>query len=467
MATPLDVEFLKLAVQHAVFDRTTAEKLLEIIDIAGKRGQALSAAQAAINLGFLDAKRADAISAMARTSTGTSVTHGQEDAEGAFALEGFRLDKKLGRGACGASYEATRLADQASVVLKVLTRKFAKHPRTLAAVLDEARRAKGFEHENVVALRDVVSVSGRDVLVFDRVRGRSLTEELRAGPLPTLRATEVAIAVAKGLVAAHARGLAHGDVRPAKILADAQGGVRLADFGMAHASCLASGFGQAGVPYGHPEYLAPEVVQERSPRPTPLTDVYALGVTLYELCCARVPHRGFTHRETLRRHFEAPLPPPPEEVHLSSALADVILRLTAKDPKRRPADMKVALHGLEEYRRARLAGHTSDGVNEPAKPAPAEQAISADDWGKQSAVEGEHSAAWSAQAIESAERVGPAEFTGEPEDASDEPRVPLPVTKGSEGPVAKDRKTRKGCGLLVLLLLALAVLTVGIGPSIP
>ncbi len=415
MATPVDLEFLKLAVKGAVFDRATAEKCLEIIDIAGKRGQAISAAQVAINLGFLDARSADQLAAKARLAGGTAA---QEEGEGAFALDGFLLEKKLGRGPCGATYDARRLDDGAHLVLKVLTRKFARHPRTLAAVLDEARRAKGFEHEHAVALRDVINVSGRDVLAFDRVRGRSLAAELEAsGPLKTLRATDVAIALAKALVAAHERGLAHGDVRPAKVLIDKEG-VRLADFGLARAAGLAAGYGQSGVPFGHPEYLAPEVVQERMPRPTPRTDVYALGITLYELCCGHVPHRGSTHRETLRRHLETPLPPPPEAVHVSTALAEVILRLTAKDPKRRPTDMKVALHGLEEYRRARLAGHTSDSIGEDQKEAA--KAISKDDWGRQSAVEGEAAGGWSAQAIESAERVGP-DLAAEGDEESFEP----------------------------------------------
>lgn len=429
MATPLDLEFLKLAVQNAVFDRPTAEKCLEIIDLGQRRGQALSAAQVAINLGFLDAKMADALSAMARSSQGGTKT--ADEGEGAFAIEGFELRTKLGRGPCGATYEAKRLSDGETVAVKVLTRKFGKHPRTLKAILDEASAARGFEATGVVALRDVIEASGRHVLVFDRFRGKPLKDLLaKEGKLETLRATEIVMQIARSLVAAHGRGLCHGDIRPAKIL-HSDGRVALADFGLAHAACLASGLGQMGLPFGHPEYLAPEVVQERQPRPTARTDIYALGILLYELCCGKVPYKGPDHKATLRLHLAAPLPPPPEGVHISTALARVILSLSSKDPGRRPKDARAALELLEGYKKARFAGLTSDAELPDAKAIEdAANDISKDDWGRESVDAGEHSDEWTADKIDSAERVGPAEFTPEAfEEESFEPGR-QPAVKG-------------------------------------
>ncbi len=413
MATPFDLEFLKLAIQNGVFDRPTAEKCLEIVDLGTKRGQALSAPQVAINLAFLEPRMADAISAMVRASqTGTQPN---EEGEGAFAIDGFELRSKLGRGPCGATYDARHIASGQTVALKVLTRKFARHPRTFQAILNELRPARGFDQATAVALRDVLEASGRSVLVYDRVSGRPLHELLAPGPLDTLRSTDVAIELARCLAAAHARGLVHGDIRPAKVLVEAAGPVRLADFGLAHAACLAAGFGQVGIPFGHPEYLAPEVVQERLPRPTPATDVYALGILLYELCCGRPPHRGPTHRDTLRLHLVAALPPPPANVHISSALAALIILLTTKDPRRRPRDMRAALDALEAYKKARTSGKTSD---------PAEEVISNDDWGRASAGGSSHSDDWNAEKIEKAEPVGPEDFApGEAEDESYLPGV--------------------------------------------
>jgi serine/threonine protein kinase len=428
VATPLDLEFLKLAVQNAVFDRPTAEKCLEIIDLGQRRGQALSAAQVAVNLGFLDAKMADALSAMARSSQGGTKT--ADEGEGAFAIEGFELRTKLGRGPCGATYEAKRLADGETVAIKVLTRKFGKHARTLRSILDEVSAARGFEATGVVALRDVIEASGRNVLVFDRFRGKALPELLARGKLETLRATEIVMQIARALVAAHGRGLCHGDIRPAKIL-HSDGRVALADFGLAQAACLGSGFGQEGLPFGHPEYLAPEVVQERQARPTARTDIYALGILLYELCCGKVPYKGADHKATLRLHLVAPLPPPPDEVHISTALARVILSLSAKDPARRPKDARAALELLEGYKKARFSGLTSDAELPSAQAIEdAAKDISKDDWGRESVEPASHSDEWTADKIDSAERVGPAEFTPEAfEEESFEPGK-QPAAKG-------------------------------------
>src|SRR5438270_11267140 len=112
-----------------------------------------------MNFVYCDTKMADAHSIMVRTAK--PVTAANEEGEGAFALEGFEPRAKLGRGACGATYEARRVSDGRTLVLKVLTRKFAKHPRTLAAILNELLPAKGFDDPNAVALRDVLEVSGR------------------------------------------------------------------------------------------------------------------------------------------------------------------------------------------------------------------------------------------------------------------------------------------------------------------
>ncbi len=476
MANPVDLEFLKLAVQSGDFDRPTAEKCLEILELGARRGQSLSAAQVALNLGLVDDKRADLL--LAQISKGT----GDADGDGAFALEGFTLHAKLGRGPCGATYEAKKVGEPDVCALKVLTRRFAKHPRILASVLDEARRAAGFEHPNAVPLRAVLQVSGRDVLVQDRVRGRSVAEQLKEGPLPTLRATDIIIEVSRALVAAHARGLFHGDIRPAKVLGEAGMAVRLADFGLAQAACLASGFGQAGLNFGHPEYLAPEVVQERIARPTAQADIYALGVLYYELCCGVVPHHGASPRETLRRHLEAPLPPPPQAVHISRALASVIMRLAAKDPSRRPQDMAAALALVEEYKKARRAGRTSDGEHDPKVPLPIEEegAISKEDWEKESSRVSSH-AEWTTDRIDTAQRVGPAEFTENAKEDTFEPGVlpavawrPKDAPAGTHSevvPVPRKRKRtdtvrersdrelpieRRGKGLIIVALLVLA-----------
>src|SRR5690606_23233360 len=120
---------------------------------------------------------------------------------------------------------------------------------------------------------------------------------------------------------------------------------RLADPGLARASCLAAGFGQHGLAFGHPTYLAPEVIQERLDRPTPATDVYALGILFYELVCGVAPFQGEVV-DVLGKHFDAPLPPPPQGVTFSAAIAGLMLRMTAKSPSQRLPDARAVVTAI-------------------------------------------------------------------------------------------------------------------------
>jgi serine/threonine protein kinase len=352
--------------------------------------------------------------ATARFSS-TATTAGEEvDVEAKLNSEGYELILKLGRGPSGTTYDLRRRGDPKLLAGKVLSRKFAKHPPLYEQILGELKRAQGFDHPSVVSLREIVSVAGRDLLVFDKAEGETLAARLKSkGPLTTLHATEVVIDLAKCLVQAHARGIFHGDIRPAKLFIDSRGRVRLADFGLSQASCLSAGYGQFGLAFGTPEYLAPEAVQEKLPRPNARTDVYALGVLYYELACGVAPFRGANGKETLRAHLERTLPPPPEDVKVSTAMAGVILRMTAKDPEKRFADMASALRAVEDYKQARARGLTSDpdGDAGAAVPLDADRPISAAEWGKQSEDAAERSSEWKPEKIEAPDRVGPEEWT--------------------------------------------------------
>jgi len=161
------------------------------------------------------------------------------------------------------------------------------------------------------------------------------------------KALRVVYEVAQALSAGLERGLAHGDVRAGKVFYDGQSGV-LADPGLGRASCLATGFGQYGMHFGHPAYLATEVLQEEETEATPEADVYALGVLFYELLCGKLPFpfQGDVVA-TLEQHFDAPLPPPPEGVRFSAGIAGLILRMTAKSPDERYPDARMVVQAIE------------------------------------------------------------------------------------------------------------------------
>ena len=309
-----------------------------------------------------------------------------------------QVGKKLGRGPMGALYEGTATSQLRPVAVKVLSRKYAQHPELRERVLASLRAATALRHPNVVPILEVLHVSERDVVVSELVRGRTLRALLdEQGALAPRRAAALVIDLAHALEAAHQRGVFHGDVRPEKVLVDESGGIaRLTDFGQAMASCLGAGFGSAGVSFGHPGYLAPEVVQEGRREPSAATDIYALGVLYYELLCGVAPFSGADAKGILRAHLKQRLPPPPEHVSVPPQTAQTILRMTAKDPGRRFASMAE----LREALRESLEVSTTSGEGpsplavEEFDPLASAEEVSPEMWGLQSQVVAKAPAEW-------------------------------------------------------------------------
>lgn len=266
-----------------------------------------------------------------------------------------RLGAELGRGSAGTTYEGELWGHSGPVVLKVLTRRFDRHPELAEEVLAGLEAARAVSGPQVLAVLEVLrNVGGRKVVVAERASGPTLREVLRRegriAPARALRwAADVAAALAppppkpgrpgkEAEAAAPAAARPHGDLRPEKLYLAADDHVRVADFGFARASCLTSNFGAFGLPFGHPLYLAPEVVQHGRTAPDLAVDAYALGALLYELLAGHPPFRAATVRDTLVLHLTKP--PPPPEVSVPRPLAELVLRLLAKDPARRPGSVE-------------------------------------------------------------------------------------------------------------------------------
>ncbi|MCO5164938.1 MAG: protein kinase [Planctomycetes bacterium] len=361
-----------------------------------------------------------------------------------------RVGEKLGRGPVGTTYEGALPNNPAPVVVKVLSKKFSKHPDLLRRILEGVRDAAGFNHPGVVRPLKAVQVGGRDMVVFERAAGgRTLREALGRGPLPWRQATALVLGLARTLEAAARHGLSHGDVRPEKVFVDDAGRPRLADLGLAEAACLGAGFGAAGMSFGHPAYLAPEVVQERRRAPDERSDVYALGIVYYELLCGRPPFQGGEPKRLLVQHLEAALPPPPDGVTVPGAVAELILRMTAKDPARRVASMAELVRRLEQTEGAasqdgvpslpsgegdlgRSSGALPSGVG-PLDFDPSEdEMVSPDAWGEQSLDLSRPSGEWAKEKIAEAPKVGPEEWTPEQSDIDEQSEpAPRPVKGGA------------------------------------
>lgn len=328
--------------------------------------------------------------------------------------DAVRLGAELGRGPVGSVFEGQLASYSGQLVVKTISSKFAKHPELLARILASAGKAAGLAGPTIVPVFRVLKVGGRDLVVSDRVEGRTLREELtergRLEPEAALsRARDIALALAAG----DRRQVAHGDLRPEKVWVTAKGRARVADFGLAEASCLGAGYGQLGMPFGHPTYLAPEVMQEGQKTPTFAGDAYALGILLYELLSGKPPYQGKDDKKTLVMHLD-PLPPPPKQVKVPAPLAELIMRLAAKDPRRRPGTGADLLREVERcQRQVALAGsgESAPQIEEFDPMAGLSAASAGADWSKQTeAAAMEKSDSWSREKLTNAPPAGPQDW---------------------------------------------------------
>jgi serine/threonine-protein kinase len=194
----------------------------------------------------------------------------------------FRIVAPLGRGGMGEVYRADDLKLGQTVALKFLPDHLAHDPARLAQFHNEVRVARTISHRNVCRTYDIGDADGRPFLSMEYVDGEDLSSLLhRIGRFPQDKALEVARQICAGLAAAHERGVLHRDLKPANVMIDGDGHVRITDFGLAALAGSAD-----NVRAGTPAYMAPEQLAGREV--TPRSDIYALGLVLYELSPASV-----------------------------------------------------------------------------------------------------------------------------------------------------------------------------------
>jgi len=224
----------------------------------------------------------------------------------------YRLERLLGGGGMALVYAASDDRLDRTVALKVLADNLAEHVEIRERFLREARIAARLAHPHIVEVYD--SGQGeRPYIVMEYVDGATLADELRRrGPLAPHEAGALVAQAADGLAHAHAAGVVHRDVKPENLLVDADGALKIADFGIAHA-VEGTRLTSTGAVLGTASYLAPE--QATGDTVTPATDVYALGAVLYELLTGRPPHTGTTLTELLARKLEQPVPLPSDPAH--------------------------------------------------------------------------------------------------------------------------------------------------------
>jgi hypothetical protein len=272
----------------------------------------------------------------------------------ALILGRYQLQALIAAGGMGEVWRAVDTVLERAVAVKLLCADSARQAEAAARFRHEARLAGSVCHPAVASVYDFAEAgpSHPPYLVMELVDGPSLAAVLSAGPLDAVRTMGVIAQAAEGLYAAHLAGLVHRDVKPANLLLDRHGRVKVTDFGIAHQ------VGAAPVPgpdmiVGTPAYLAPE--RAAGAPASPACDVYSLGVVAYECLTGRPPFTG-TPLAVLHAHRDLPLPPLPGTV--PAEVAALVAELTAKDPASRPATAGEAASRAARLRDAIARGAT-------------------------------------------------------------------------------------------------------------
>jgi hypothetical protein len=246
----------------------------------------------------------------------------------------YELEELVDSGGMSALFRAHDRQLERRVAIKILHERYADDAEYVERFRREARAVARVSHPNIVTVIDRGVDGGRQYIVFEHVEGESLKElVLRSGRLPLHRAVELALAVADGLAFAHGHGLVHRDVKPQNVLLSSEGEVKVTDFGIASSLDVEDGVTQTGTVVGTGEYLAPE---EASGEVSPATDLYSLGVVLWELLTGDVPFGGGNSVAAAVSQLNEPLPSLREQrPDAPPRLAAAVERALATDPARR------------------------------------------------------------------------------------------------------------------------------------
>jgi serine/threonine protein kinase len=260
----------------------------------------------------------------------------------------YRILQVLGHGGMGVVFQAEDPLLGRLVALKAMLPEMALHSGMKERFLREAKAAAAVEHDHIIPIHEVNEDRGVPFLAMPYLQGASLESWLRQGNAPTERQTlKLAREIARGLAAAHRRGLIHRDVKPANLWLDgaAGGRVKILDFGLARLAGEQN-LTQTGAILGTPSYMAPE--QARGEKVDARADLFSLGVVLYRLCTGELPFKGNDTLSVLTAlAVDNPAPPHIVKPSVSRPLSDVVMNLLEKDPARRPCTAEEVLEALQ------------------------------------------------------------------------------------------------------------------------
>ena len=256
-------------------------------------------------------------------------------------LAHYRIEGRLGAGGMGEVYRARDTRLNRTVAIKALLHDKVPDPNRARRFLQEARAASALNHPNIVTLHDIVHDAGIDFLVMEYVPGKSLDQLIVSKGLPVTEALGYAQQMAGALATAHAASIVHRDIKPANLIVTPEGQIKILDFGLAkliergiedpgaETRTRAAQLTEPGMVMGTAAYMSPEQASGRELDHR--TDIFSLGVVLYEMLAGRRPFRGTSQVETMHAIMNDPTPP----LSQPAELQDVLDKALAKDPKDR------------------------------------------------------------------------------------------------------------------------------------
>jgi serine/threonine-protein kinase len=327
LATPQEVEYCKKQRERIAREKGEAPGLLQVLIAA----RALTESQAR------------------RLFQERTTTEPQKNLE----IPGYQILDRLGKGSMGAVYKARQISVDRVVAIKVLLDQLSQNREFIKRFDREAKIAAKLSHNNVVNAIDAGEINGRFYFVMEYVEGDTIKDYLEKGRIfDEKTALRIVIAVAEALQHAHSRGLIHRDIKPENVILTKDGGVKLADLGLARLTSDEKwAMAEAGMAIGTPYYISPEQVRGQVDVDI-RADIYSLGATLYHMVTGQVPYTGDTPNDVMKKHVDKNVllvPPDHLNTSLSSGLGEVVETMMAKNREERyrnPEDLILDLKCL-------------------------------------------------------------------------------------------------------------------------